>query len=79
MEFIVYGIIDPRSDEIFYVGETGNFERRRRDHLAGTDQLSGVVVKQIRANGFVPLFVVLERCADEEAALRTEIFWIETL
>lgn len=75
----VYAIVDPRSDRIFYVGQTRDLARRRAEHLAGTDSLSGLVVRQIRENGFVPLVVRLEDCADETAALMAEIFWIELM
>ena len=53
--------------------------RRCKQHLKGTDQISGLVIRQIKANGFVPLFVVLEEHDEETTALRAEIFWIETL
>ena len=79
MSYCIYGIIDPRCDRIFYVGHTRNFARRRSEHLEGTETLSGLQVRQIKENGFVPLFVRLEDCRDETAALSAEIFWIELL
>jgi predicted GIY-YIG superfamily endonuclease len=75
----VYAIVDPRTDRIFYVGQTRNLVRRRAEHLEGTDTLSGLQVRQIKENGFVPLFVRLEDCPDETAALMAEIFWIELM
>ncbi len=74
----IYGIIDPRSDALFYIGQTRNFPRRRAEHLDGTEQISGLVIGQIRQAGFLPHFVVLERHDNEETALRAEIYWIET-
>mgnify|MGYP002621028396 CR=1 FL=1 len=73
----MYALIDPRSDGIFYIGQTSDLPRRRAEHLEGTDQLSGLVVRQIRLAGFLPLVMVLERCESVDAALRAEIFWIE--
>lgn len=75
--FCVYVLIDPRSDDIVYVGHTGNLAERRAQHLAGTDQLSGLLVQQMKLNGFVPLVAVLERCRTLTQALSSEIFWIE--
>jgi predicted GIY-YIG superfamily endonuclease len=75
----VYAIIDPRTDALFYVGQTSAFARRKAQHLEGTDQVSGLVISQIIAAGFLPHFVILETHDDEETALRAEIFWIETL
>ncbi len=79
MSFTVYAIIDPRSQRPFYVGETGVFDLRCRQHLDGTDQISGLVIRQIQENGFVPHFVVLEAHDNEETALRAEIVWIELM
>jgi hypothetical protein len=79
MSFTVYAIIDPRSQRPFYVGETKAFDLRCRQHLAGTDQISGLVIRQIQENGFVPHFEVLETHANEETALRAEIVWIELM
>jgi len=78
MSYVVYAIIDPRSQRPFYVGETKSLRRRTQQHLDGTDQISGLIVRQIKENGFVPHIVVLEAHDDEETALRAEIFWIET-
>ncbi len=79
MSHCIYAIVDPRSDRIFYVGHTRNLARRRAEHLEGTDTLSGLQVRQIKENGFVPLIVKLEDCKDETAALMAEVFWIELL
>jgi len=78
MSYTVYAIVNPINGRPFYIGETKQFERRKQQHIKGTDQISGLIVRQIKANGFVPLFVVLETHSDEETALRAEIFWIET-
>ncbi|MEO0722779.1 MAG: GIY-YIG nuclease family protein [Pseudomonadota bacterium] len=79
MSYCVYAIVDPRTQTIFYVGETRSFARRRDQHIKGTDQISGLVIRQILEAGFLPHFVVLETHDEEETALRAEIFWIETL
>lgn len=70
-------MIDPRSDRVVYVGQTSNFEARKARHIEGTDQLSGLVVRQIKLNGFVPIFIKLEECRTEAQSLSSEIFWIE--
>lgn len=79
MKFSIYGIVDPRSDQIFYIGHSSRFALRSRQHLAGEDSLSGLTIKQIKTSGLVPAFVVFERCESKEAALMAEIFWIELL
>lgn len=77
MSFCVYAIIDPRSDQIVYVGQTSRFQARKSEHIDGTDQLSGFAIRQMKLNGFVPLFVVLETSRSEAQSLSSEIFWIE--
>jgi len=77
MAQVIYAIIDPRSGEVFYVGRTAHFERRRSQHVEGSDQLSGLIVGQIKENGFIPQFVILERRETELDAAMAEIFWIE--
>lgn len=73
----VYVLVDPRSDAVFYVGQTGNLAERKAQHIEGTDQLSGLYVQQMNLNGYVPIVAVLERCPNLTAALSSEIFWIE--
>jgi len=77
VSFCVYAIIDPRSDQIVYIGQTSRFAARKAEHAEGSDQLSGFVIRQMKLNGFVPLFVILETCRSEAQALSSEIFWIE--
>lgn len=77
--YCIYAIIDPRSDRIFYLGQTADFDARRRQHIEGSDQLSGFVIRQMAVNGFVPLFAVLEQRKTKTEALAAEIFWIELL
>ena len=77
MTYCIYAIIDPRTDQVFYVGHSSSFKRRCEQHKKGQDSLSGLTIRQIKQNGFVPLFIRLENCPDKSAALMAEIFWIE--
>lgn len=79
MRYCVYGLIDPRDGSIFYVGQTSDWLERRAQHQAGTDQLSGLKVRELRLAGFMPQVVVFERCRNETASLSAEVFWIEML
>jgi len=77
MSHVIYAIIDPRCDQVFYIGHTSSYAKRCAQHLEGLDSLSGLTIRQIGKNGFVPLFIRLERCSDKSSALMAEIFWIE--
>lgn len=72
----VYVLADPESGDVFYVGETNNFERRRAQHLEGSDQISGFKVKLLREVRKEPIVQVIEHCMSDEAALMAEISWI---
>lgn len=78
-DYVVYGIIDPRSSEVFYVGRTSSFVLRCEQHRNGTDQISGLIVRQINETGFIPQFVVLERCDGETASVEREAHWIDLM
>lgn len=77
--YVVYGMIDPRTDAVFYIGQSSDFATRKAAHIDGSDQISGYAVKQMKLNGFVPLFVIFERMATKTEALSAEIFWIELM
>ena len=77
MSHVIYAIIDPRCDQVFYIGQTSSYAKRCAQHLEGRDSFSGLTIRQIGKNGFVPLFIRLERCANKSSALMAEIFWIE--
>ena len=77
MSYCIYAIIDPRNDQVFYIGHSASFKRRCEQHVQGQDSLSGLTIRQIKQNGFVPLFIRLEVCKDKQSALMAEIFWIE--
>lgn len=74
--YCVYVLADPDTEEVFYVGETNNFERRKSQHLEGSDQLSGFKVKALMAEMKTPIVRVIQHCHSDEAALMAEISWI---
>jgi hypothetical protein len=77
VRFVVYAMIDPVTDAPFYIGRSAQYARRKAQHLNPTQSLAGLrIARQLQA-GQAPHFVVLERCPDEAASMRAEIFWIE--
>jgi hypothetical protein len=77
MGFVVYGIIDPRSAQIFYIGQTSAFELRCAQHCEGGDTVAGLTIREIQAAGLSPQFAVLEHCPTRRRALMAEVFWID--
>ena len=77
---VVYAIIDPESEEPFYVGETMHFPRRQRAHLRTAHERTkraAAKIAQILAKGQVPIFKAIEFCTTKEAALAAETKWIK--
>lgn len=77
---IVYAIVDPETEEPFYVGETGNFVRRQKAHLRTAHERTkraAAKIAQILANGQLPIFKAIEFCDSKEAALEAETKWIK--
>lgn len=79
--YVVYAIIDPRTDDPIYVGQTGNFEKRQHQHLrnAETGRAHRVSrrMAEILHRGDVPAFKVLERCSTEDESLQAESEWVK--
>lgn len=80
--YLIYALIDPRDNTVFYIGKTRRKARARLDeHLLDFD---GVTPKQLRIREIYdsevgePDVVVLEdNIATDKAAFTREIFWIE--
>lgn len=82
MGVFIYGLVDPESNEIKYVGKTNNMKRRLYQHLqCRTDQKMTPVkswIKSLLSKNNEPLMVVIEECSDKTWMDR-EKFWIAKL
>ncbi|HBO5740675.1 TPA: viroplasmin family protein [Pseudomonas aeruginosa] len=79
-DYVVYLIIDPVTEEPFYVGQTGDFEGRQRGHLRKANhdcKRAAAKIAQILDDGMTPAFKVVETCESKEASLEAETRWIE--
>lgn len=76
MSFVIYGIVDPRSRGIFYIGQTSRLDLRIGQHGHAADTVCGLIIKEILAEELEPQFVVLQSCESERAALMAEIFFL---
>jgi hypothetical protein len=76
--YTIYGLIDPRNNELYYIGRT------RRDLIERTDEhffesKETLVSKRNRAIlqlGKVPAILKLAEAASQEAAFHAELYWI---
>lgn len=79
MSHVVYGLTDPRDGRIRYVGQTGRFEQRLKDHRAsrhrringGADLLAWLTGLSVDCGA-----VVLELASTRDAAKEAEARWI---
>jgi hypothetical protein len=79
-KWTVYGLCDPRTCEIKYVGWSFDLERRTRDHIKNAKKdrsHKASWIKQLLACGQTPYFVVLETGTGDWA--ECERFWISFL
>lgn len=78
---IIYGLIDPRDNQLRYVGKTGtSLKRRLREHIYGATR-PGIRVRSrfwlrslIKSNLLPDVFVIEE--VDEDDWVEAEQFWI---
>lgn len=65
----IYALVDPRTDEIRYVGKSDNPERRLFEHLSESkkaDNHKDRWIRQLRRNKLVPRVVTIDIVADKE-------------
>lgn len=73
----IYGLIDPRTHEICYVGQSVHYLTRYRQHLADTRDTSKVQwIAELRQSELEPWLVVLDTAQDRIGANQKEEWWI---
>ena len=84
--YTTYAILDPTSSMFVYVGQTKDFDRRRRSHLAPHRAKRPPAAGSIKAwlaeaiaRKIEPAFIVLEVVETEDESLLSETKWIEKL
>ncbi len=79
--FLVYGLTDPRTGEIRYVGKSSAGLSRPRAHrtpkrLAADQTHKGRWIRSLHATGLDYEITVLQECADSDSLVAAEIAWI---
>ncbi len=75
----IYGLVDPRTEQIRYVGQTKDIKRRLRNHL--NDAKRGVKshkhswIRKLLVEKVKPKITVIEKCNSRNADEREE-YWI---
>lgn len=84
MSACIYGLIDPRNEEIRYVGKSVNPQSRFLSHCREADNLSftgpkAVWIRELKTEGMTPELVLLQDITDVEGRGWEEIeqYWID--
>lgn len=74
--FLVYGLIDPRTAELRYVGKSSRGMIRPKRHLSDYGRKGGVYrccwLRQLYKEGLLPSILVLKECQSEDEVLIQE-------
>lgn len=72
----IYGLIDPLTNQISYVGQSNDPFRRWEEHCSGDNTLKGEWVRRLKASGITPVVVILDHVHGGDPFL-VENWWIE--
>lgn len=83
----IYALLDPTTNQIKYIGQTNNIERRFNDHLSSSlneksDSYNTYKARWIRkllSNNIKPIIQIVEECENLEQSNLKERFHIEKL
>jgi len=83
MSYTTYAIYDPRTKWPVYIGQTGNYDRRRDDHMTTFRERKASPpgslqhwLKALHKAGLEPQFLQLEVVETESESLKSETKWI---
>lgn len=77
MQYIIYGLRCPKTDDYKYIGKSSSGMKRPKAHLTYSHNESvNHWVAELREQGFCPLIDVIEECSEEDLQIK-EQFWIQ--
>jgi len=65
-DIIIYGLIDPRTMKLKYIGSTTNIDRRMKDHCSykyNTSSKYAMWINDLINNNVKPLYIILTTCS----------------
>ena len=78
-DYITYVLIDPRDKKPFYVGQTSNFETRKKAYLKKKKNPFRKIDKYIANlydNKLEPEFYIAEHCTNLDDSIQSELQWV---
>jgi DNA-binding XRE family transcriptional regulator len=77
MQYIIYGLRCPKTDDYRYIGKSTSGLKRASAHLTYSHNESvNHWVAELREQGLCPLVDVIEECTEEDLQIK-ETFWIQ--
>ena len=78
MQYIIYGLRCPKTDDYRYIGKSSSGIKRAKSHLIYSHSESvNKWVSELRDQGLCPLVDVIEECPTQESLIEKEKFWIK--
>jgi hypothetical protein len=76
--YLIYGLIDPRNHQLYYVGKTRRVLHDRMDEhfFDAAETLVSRKNHAIRQSGVLPQILKLDTAEDEATAFHKELYWI---
>lgn len=74
--YSVYALLDPTTNEIKYIGQTNNLEKRYEQHLRPIS-LKNIWIHELRWKSQKPKLEILQKCSSEKMAIARERHWIK--
>lgn len=81
MEIYIYKLIDPSTNEVRYVGKTGNLKNRYTSHICNAKKLKSRLanwIKSLAKQNLQPVMEIIEICNEYNWEER-EVYWINVL
>lgn len=78
MEIYIYTLSHPITNEIRYVGKTGNIKRRYNNHISNSKKINSHIgrwIKSLLKENLLPTVQMIEKCTEHNWEER-EIYWI---
>ena len=72
----IYGLVDPETHEVCYVGQKNNLRGRLSGHVRDGSPAVSEWVKTLKTKGYFPIQIVFEKLEENLDAVNSEQWWI---
>lgn len=77
---IIYGLLDPRTDEYRYVGKSVRGTERAKSHINFShNELVYQWINELKSDNYLPEIIILENVSDASQLIDKEKYWVGKL